>query len=157
MEHLLAPAFNLGLLLVFLFVKLKVPFKTFVGARHTEMRDELARVRSLLKRANEQHEEYAAKLKAIDGELVMLREQTRRDAQAAKQKLLADAQTLSATVVADARSSALGLFDDLRTQLRAEVGGLVLARAETLMRDRLTSEDKTRIRREFSRQMESAK
>ncbi len=154
MEHLLAPALNFGLLLAFLFVKLKSPFKEFVGTRHVQLRDELGRVRSLLKQANEQHEEFSAKLKAVEGELVMLREQAKRDAHASKQRMLAEAQALSAAIVADAKVSAQSLYEDLRSSLRAEIGAQVLARAETLMRDRLTGEDKARIRREFSRQVE---
>ena len=97
------------------------------------MRDELGRVRSLLKQANEQHEEFSAKLRAIDGELNALRDQARREGEAAKQRMLTEAQKLSATIVADSKVAAQGLFNDLKANLRAEIGSTVLARAETLM------------------------
>jgi hypothetical protein len=47
------------------------------------------------------------------------------------------------------------MFGDLKNQLRSELSVQVLARAEAILRERLTGDDKARIRREFSQQVES--
>ena len=57
----------------------------------------------------------------------------------------------------DAKAASETLFTDLKNQLRAELSTQVLARAETILTERLTGDDKARIRREFSKQVESSR
>ena len=57
---------------------------------------------------------------------------------------------MSATIVADARRSARGFSRSFKPELLAEVGAKVLDRAETILRERLTGDDRARIRHEFS-------
>lgn len=157
MHQLIAPTFNFLVLIAILAYYLKQPIKDFVSNRHVSMRDELARVRELLKQAQSKNEEFVSKLKAIDAEVASLRQQMAQDAKSAKQRLVSDAQRLSATIVSDARMAAEGLYSDLRGQLHSELGSRILERAETLLRDRLTGDDRARIRKEFSSQVEGVR
>jgi F0F1-type ATP synthase membrane subunit b/b' len=155
MGTLVAPLANLAVLLGFLFYKLKGPFRAYVAGRHDNVGAELKRVRELLRQAQERHEEFSAKLKAIEVETSALREQARQDAQSAKLRILSEAQRLSGAIISDARGNAEGLFADLRQKLFAETGGRILDRAEKFVRERLTGDDRARIRQELSHQLET--
>jgi F-type H+-transporting ATPase subunit b len=155
MSELIYPFINLIILVTVMVVYLREPLRTFVRTRHETLRDELQRVRNLLSGAQTKHDEFSSKLKAMEAEIQSLRDQARQDAAASKSKIVAEAQRLSATIVSDARVSAQGLFSRLRQELFADVGAKVLDRAETLLRERLTGDDRARIRNEFSAQVES--
>jgi F0F1-type ATP synthase membrane subunit b/b' len=155
MHELIAPTVNLLILVSLLFYYLKEPVRAHVHGRHLTLREELDRVRELLKKAKAQHEEFTAKLSAIGAETTALREQATLDAQAAKQRLLSDAQRLSGNIVSDAHNAARGLYEELKTQLSSEMGARIITRAEVLLRSRLTGDDKMRIRQEFSQQVET--
>lgn len=156
MSELLAPTVNLIILLSFLVYKLRKPLAEFVHQRHSTLRDELGHVDELLRQAQEKYDEFTAKLRAIETEATSLREQARQDGRTAKLKLLSEAQKASSQIVADAREAAAGLFSELKGQLYHEFGQKILERAESIMRDRLTGDDRARIRREFSAQVETA-
>jgi F0F1-type ATP synthase membrane subunit b/b' len=155
MSELFAPTVNLLILIGILAYYLRAPMKQSIRDRHTGLRDELARVRDLLRQSQEQYQEFSSKLKAIDAETSALRQQAVQDAQATKQRILADAQRLSMNVAADARRAADSLYVELKGQLSSEIGGKVLERAEQILRERLTGDDRARIRKEFSSQVEA--
>jgi F0F1-type ATP synthase membrane subunit b/b' len=157
MESLVAPSINLLILLSAMVYYLRAPLRQFVATRHTVLKDDLQRVRSLLQRAHEEYEEFSSKLKAVEAEVGALREQARRDAQTMKARITADAQRLSANIVSDSRATAQHMFTDLKQKLTVEIGTAVLDRAEALMRAQLTGDDRVRMREEFSRQVESSK
>ena len=135
---------------------LRQPLSEFVALRHATLRDQILSVRKQLAGAQEKYEEFSAKLKTIDSEIAVLREQARQDAQGAKSRAVSEAQRLSANVVADARAASAQLYDDLKAQLRHELAVRALARAETILNSRLTGDDKARLRQEFSTEVEGA-
>lgn len=157
MDSLFLPALNLGILLVFLFVKLKKPVIDHVFKRHEMIRDEVRRVREMLSSAQAKHEEFSGKLKAIDTEVMALRDQARQDAASMKVRILTEAQRNSARVVSDARAASEGMVGDLRRQLAFEVGTAVVDRAQAVVKTRLTGDDRARIRKEFSTEVENTK
>jgi F0F1-type ATP synthase membrane subunit b/b' len=156
MHELIFPTVNLAILIVLLAIYTKAPIRQFVSDRHRTLRDELQSVRELLVRAQSQYDEFTSKLKAMDAEIESLRSQAKQDASAMRSRVTAETQRLSATIVSDARASAQGLYAQLKAELFAEVGGKIVDRAEGLMRDRLTGDDRARIRQEFSSQLERA-
>jgi F-type H+-transporting ATPase subunit b len=157
MRELLFPFLNLVILIVIMVVYLREPLRAFVKTRHESLRDELQRVRTLLSQSQAKYEEFTGKLKAMEAEIVTLRDQAKQDAQSSKTRLIAEAQKLSTAIVNDARASAGGLYSSLRHELSAEVGKRVLDRAESLLKDRLTGDDRVRIRGEFSTQLGAAR
>lgn len=154
---LAAPAFNFFVLVGALAYYLKQPLKDFVQQRHLNVGDDLKKVRQLLRESQEKYDEFSAKLKAIDVELTSLREQAKQDAQSAKLRILSEAQRSSGHIISDARTSAEGLYSELKSKLYGEFSIRILERAETVMRERLTGDDRARIQKEFSSQVESAR
>jgi F0F1-type ATP synthase membrane subunit b/b' len=154
MQELIAPTINLAILIAAMVYYLRAPLRNFIQTRHATVRDELARVRELLQKARSQHSEFSAKLNAMGAEVASYRDMAKEDAQATKQRLVSEAQRLSANIVGDARTGASGLYSELKGQLRSEMAGKVMIRAEKVLRDRLTANDRERIRQEFSNQVE---
>ncbi|MDR3607513.1 MAG: ATP synthase F0 subunit B [Oligoflexia bacterium] len=156
MHELISPTFNLAVLIAVLTYFLRQPIRDYVSGRHHTVRDELARVSELLKDAQEKNSEFSAKLSAIDAEIVAIRKQAVQDAEAMNQRIIANAVRLSAGTVADARLAAEGLYSDLKSELYHELGARVIDRAGSLLKERLTGDDRARIRKEFSSQVEAA-
>ncbi|MCM2323137.1 MAG: ATP synthase F0 subunit B [Oligoflexia bacterium] len=157
MDALIAPTLNLLVLIAILVHYVRSPVRQFVLARHTAIRDELKSVRELLRKAQEKHDEFSSKLKAIEVETTSLRDQARQDAQAFRLRLLGEAQQLSSNIVSDARSTAAGLLEETKHELYLDLGSRVLDRVEALLRERMTGEDRARFRKEFLSQMETVK
>ncbi len=155
MHGLIAPTINVLILTAVLAYYLRGPFKAFVSGRHVYLRDELARVHTQLSQAQARYSEFDAKLNAIDAELNALREQVRQDAEQMKIKIINEGRRLADSIRVSAKMSATSMYTDLKNQLRAEFGQQVLTRAEAIIRERLTGDDRVRIRREFSKQVET--
>jgi F0F1-type ATP synthase membrane subunit b/b' len=156
MRTLVLPFLNLAILVAIIVYKARGPFQELLLRRHESTRDGLRSVRDRLKGAHGKYEEFSAKLKTIDAEIAVLREQSHQDAQASRQRIAQEAQRLSAALAVDARSAAGSLFVDLRAQLRRELGERILERAEALLKARLTPENRGKIRREFSQALKGS-
>lgn len=153
MTALLLPAFNLGLLVTILFFATRKPLKAFVFSRHETMRVELSEVRERLRVAQERYDEYSAKLKAVGAEVSALAEQTKREVEVSRERVLAEAKALSATLVKDAELAAKSMFEETRAEIRNRIGSEVVSRAETMIRQTLTGDDRARIRGDLIREM----
>jgi len=157
MHSLVVPLINLSILIAVLVYYLRAPLKAFIKIRHESVRDELERVAEQLKLAQEKYDEFSAKLKAMQAEIVVLRDQARQDGEAIKLRLVNDGKRVSVAIVMDAKAAAEALIEDLRISLKRELAASVLSRAELLVLGRLTSEDRKRFRLDFSKQVESTK
>lgn len=155
MYALVAPLVNFSILVGVLVYFLREPFRQFVVDRHRNMDETVKKVRQLLRDAQEQHDEFSAKLKAIDVEIAAMREAAKQDALSSKSKILGESQRLSALIVSDARVASENIFGDLRSKLRTEMVSRIFDRVEVLVKDRLTGDDRAKIRQEFSIQVES--
>ncbi len=154
MQTLLWPTINVVVLVAVLARFLKSPLQQFVAQRHHSIKSELEDVREQLVAAQAKHEEFTAKLKALGAEVVAMRNQSLQDAKLIQAKVLADAQRVSEGLLAGAEVSARALYQDFAERVRVELANKVLSRAEALLRERLTGEDRVRICREFSKQVE---
>ncbi len=158
MHHFPWPSlFNFLCLVAGLVYFMREPLKAFVKTRHETLRDEVARVERQLKDSQVRFDEFSAKLKAIDAEIQALHEQMRQDADSTKVRVVSEAKRLSTQIITDARASAEGLYSELRGQLRTELADRVVARAEEVLRERLTGDDRVRFRYEFSQQLGGAR
>lgn len=155
METLVAPIVNFSILVGILVFKLRAPIRAFVTQRHHSIREEIQTVRHQFQQAQEKYDEFSAKLKAIGAEISVLREQSKQDTSAMKQRIISEGRRISGTIVSDANNSANGLFAELKGQLYFELSSRVLDRAEVILKSRLTGDDRARIRQEFSSQVES--
>ena len=155
METLVAPSFNLLILLAFMAYKLNKPVKEFVSLRHKTIREEIQSVRHEIQQAREKYDEFSSKLKAIDAEVATMRGQTQQEVAGLKQRIQSESRRLSLNIISDAKASAEGLYLELKGQLYSELSAQVLDRAELLLRDKLTGDDRMIIRSDFSRQLEA--
>jgi len=154
--ELILPFLNFIALIGILVYFLRKPLSDFVQTRHVTVRDELAQVRTLLGDAQRKHSEFTSRLAQLQGEVVQIHQQMKSDAEEARTRILNDARKLGDSVVADARSTSTALYNDLKSRLYSELSTQVLDRAEKILRERLTGDDRVRIRQEFSRQVEAA-
>ena len=157
MHTLIGPLINLLILVGILVYYLRQPMREFARTRSVSIRDEVARVREQLDRAKTKHSEFSSKLKAMDAEIAGLKNQAIQDAHAAKARIVAEAQKLSANISSDAHNAAVTLYSEFKGQVYGELGNRVLDRAEKILRERLTGDDHERIRREFENQMQAAR
>jgi F0F1-type ATP synthase membrane subunit b/b' len=155
MQTLIAPVVNLVILIGVMAYYLKQPLKAFAKDRHVSIRTELDTVRDQLRNAQAKHAEFSSKLRAMDAEIAGLKTQALQDAQILKTKVQAEAQRLSGNIIEDAKHAAVVLYAEFKVQLYSELGGHVLDRAEKILRERLTGDDRARIRKEFSNQVET--
>jgi F0F1-type ATP synthase membrane subunit b/b' len=155
MESVIASSVNFLILVVIMVYKLRAPVREFVAQRHHSIREEIQEVRIQLQQAQEKYDEFSAKLKAVDAEVATLQEQTKQDTLAMKQRIVNESRKMASTIASDARNSVDSLHSELKGQLYAEWSLQVLDRAEQILKDRLTSSDRSRIGQEFSKQMES--
>jgi F-type H+-transporting ATPase subunit b len=155
MATLILPAINLSILLGVLAYFLREPLKQYAADRHRTIREELVSVREQLARAQAQYAEFSKKLGVLDQELAEIRAEMKQEVTATRARVVEDAKKSAVRIQTDASATARALFGDLRSELYAELSAKVLEKAETLLRERLTGDDRARIRQEFSRQVES--
>jgi len=93
-------------------------------------------------------------MKAIDNEMQAIRTETMREAETQKSRLVEHAQKASAQLLADGKLQVDQLWESVRAELRQELGRKITERAEEVIHDRLTGDERARIRREFSMQLE---
>ena len=155
MHSLLISSLNLLILIAILVYKLRFPVSDFVQQRHHAIRLELKQVRDQLHQAQEQYNDFSAKLRAIDAETATLRDQAQQDVQALEHRMVQESRRITRQVVSDARAVGESLVLELKSQLYTDWSLQVLERAESLLKERLTGDDQVRIRQEFSQQMET--
>jgi F0F1-type ATP synthase membrane subunit b/b' len=153
MATLIAPFINLLILVGVLVFYCRKPLQVFAETRHHTIREDLETVRNQLRNAQEKHAEFSAKLRAV---VSGLRAQMIQDANAMKSRIVAEAQKLSGNVIEDAKHASAVLYTEFKSSLYSELGARVLDRAEIILKERLTGDDRARIRKEFSTQVETA-
>ncbi len=155
MSSLLLSSINLVILVGFLVYKLRQPVREYVALRTRSIHDEVQSVGEMLKEAERKYEEFSRKLEEVDQEIQGLKAQTHSDIASMKQRFSAEILNLKRTVIEDAKVSSTALIEEFRREIYLEFTEKVLERGEILIQDRLTGEDRARMRQEFSRQLEA--
>lgn len=153
MSSLLFPLLNVSILLGLMVYYLRSPLKEMVLTRQTTIRSEVEGARKRLQESQRRFEELSAKIRGVDAELAGIKAQGVREASDTKARILQESKKLALTIAADAHSAAEAARSDFKLSLVAEIGAKVLGRAEELLRERLTGDDKARLTHEFSREV----
>lgn len=153
MHALFAPFVNVSILVGVLFYYLRAPLKAFVQERHNSIKNQVKSVSDELRLAQNRYEEFSSRIKALDVEVRALREQGKLECEQMKTKLLTDARRVSSAIISDSKDAANQLFVDLQKELRQDLGEKIIQKAEKQIREKLTSDEKSRIRDEFSEQL----
>jgi F0F1-type ATP synthase membrane subunit b/b' len=135
MYSLLIPAFNFSLFLIFLIFKFRSPVRSWIFHRHQYIRDEIQLVQSHLREAQKEYEEVVSRLKGIDGELVLMRDQVKKEITDFEQTCVKEAHRRCSFLMSDAKNAVDRLFFGLRVELSREYGMEVLGRAEVMFEE----------------------
>jgi F0F1-type ATP synthase membrane subunit b/b' len=142
-------------ILVGVIVKLVGPkFKIYVRERHDMIKKNLELNRLRMREAKAQYDDFSSKLKVVTQEADALRAQIQKEAQESSARQISNAKTSTGAMIADAKQAAQSLLQDFKQELKAEVGARVVGRAEEVLRQKLSADDRVRIRKEFSQSLE---
>ena len=154
MEALISPAINVGMLIGILVYYLRSPLKEFVKSRHVLVANELKQVRQQAAEAHKQYEEFGAKLKTVSEEVAALKKRVNEEAAGIRGRMIVHSKQISGTIIADARSAAQAAVVEMKNQMCTEMGHKVVDQAEKMISSRLTHDDRSWLRKEFSEQLE---
>lgn len=121
--------------------------------REAFWKKEIADAEVAYKQAKANYDEYAKKLSAIDAELSRLKTEAIETATSMKAKVVDQARHLAQTVVRDSKEASTAAVREAAVEIRREVVGQIIQRAETMIQSRLTPDEKARITIDFSRQV----
>jgi F0F1-type ATP synthase membrane subunit b/b' len=154
LETLAYQAFNLLVFGFLVYRGAKAPFLQFVANRSTSLRAQILDAKKQLEAAQAQYAEFRSRLQSMDAEVAALRAQNNQDVAAVSARIREEAAKQAQRIVSDARIARDAAIDFVRTKMTQELGLQVLNRAEALIQEKLTGDQKARIRREFSTQLE---
>lgn len=149
-EEKMSPPFifmliNFGLLLIIL-AKFAAPAgKKLAEERHDLIKNALDEAAKLRKQAQEKLTEYETRLKDADSEIKKLVEGLRTDAEADKQRILAQAAAQAALLKKDAELRIAAEIAMARAQLTKEVTAAATAATEKLLRDHANADDQAKL------------
>ena len=155
MDGIILSSLNLCALLGFLGYKLKDPIRDYVSQRHRTIKDDLADVETRVAEAKKAFESSSAKLDSVQSEVAALRKQLSHDLEKGQKTILAEADQLARTIVADSKRVSDGLFEQLKREVHLELVGKVIDQTEEILKGKLTGDDQLRIRKEFSQDVET--
>jgi F0F1-type ATP synthase membrane subunit b/b' len=153
MLHTILPIFNFFVFIGIIAYFTRKPIGEFVRGRHDTIRDELKRVEHQFADAKKKFADFDSKLKAVDAEIRSIKDQTRMDSEATRNRIVNDSKRLASNIVSESQTSAQAGFADMKTQLRIEVGMMILDSAEKIIAQKLTTDTRVKIRKAFSQEV----
>lgn len=157
MHTLIAPLINFVVLVTILTFAMRKPLKEMVRERHETLKDKLEATQRELASAQKKFEEYSMKLRSLEGEIVDYRRNAVEDAEAMKTRIVHEAKKMADTIVIDAKKTAEAMGSEFKDKMRAELAQSVLVRAENMIRTKLSDNDRARIRKDFSKEVETSR
>lgn len=136
---------NLVAFLALLWYFLKKPVAEFFGNRRSEVAKGLAKADEDRRRAETLAGELAQRLAQIETELVNLKENARRDAEAEHAALLKQTEEDAARLVARANSDVDNRIRAARAELTAYAGDLAVEVAREILAKNVTPDDEKRL------------
>jgi F-type H+-transporting ATPase subunit b len=124
---------------------LKKPLVTFFKDRKTQIEKDLAEAKEQRDRALQLIKEYEQKIAGMQQELDKMRADLRKAAGAESEKVVANAERLSATMVETARLTAEQEVRKAKITLKNEAVDLAVQMAEALIREKINEDDRKRI------------
>jgi F-type H+-transporting ATPase subunit b len=137
--------FNFGILLLILWKWGAPAARNAAETRSDQIKTALDEAARLRDQAKAKLEEYGAKLKAAQTEIDDMVAGMRRDAEADKQRILANAETQAKALQRDAEDRIAAEIGRARAELQREVTAAALAVAEKLLRERATPADQSTL------------
>ena len=144
-----AKLMNFAVLAIALFFILKKPLTQALNARITGIKEELETLEKRKQEAEKQLEAYNQKLTQLDGEAEKLIQSYIQQGEEAKARIIKEAQSTAEKLEEQAKRHIEHEFTQAKTQLQAEVLEEALAKAEEIIKTKISSEDQDRLVDEY--------
>ncbi|MCW7755095.1 ATP synthase F0 subunit B [Desulfobotulus sp. H1] len=140
---------NFTALVLILFLLLRKPVAKFLNSRIQGIEVQLAELEERKEAAEKELAEYKLQLEHMDQEAKTILEQYRRQGEAARERILKEAETSVAKMREQASRNIEYEFTRARASLQAEIMEKALDRAESLIQEKIQPEDHERLTHEY--------
>lgn len=124
---------------------LKKPLVTFFSERKDQIRKDLAEATEQRDEALRLLAEYKEKIGGMEKELERMRVELRKSAETDSEKVMANAERMSSAIVESAKMTAEQEVRKARETLKNEAVELAVQMAETMIREKISEQDRKRI------------
>ena len=138
-------AVNLAAFLWVLFYFLGGPVKKAFSDRHEKIRSEAEEARARRAKADQLAADIEARLKQIEADVASIRERAVADGERQKRELIAAAEAEAQKILQAARHEVDNRVKHARQELTEYAGQLAADRAEQLIREQITDQDKQKL------------
>jgi F-type H+-transporting ATPase subunit b len=146
---------NFGILAVVLFLILRKPVASALSSRIAGIKKELADLESQKEAAEKKLAEYSDKLSDLEKESEHIVADYIKQGNEAKARILKEAEASAEKLQAQARRNIEHEFDQAKKQLQAEVLEKSLAKAEELIKAKISTDDQNRLVDEYLDKVEA--
>lgn len=136
-------------LLALLVYFLKKPLVSFFSERKANIARDLQDAKEQRARAEALIKEYQRKIAEMEKELDKMRAELAKSAESEKEKVVANAGRMAASIIEAARITADQEVRKAKTALKNDAVALAMGMAESLIRDKITDEDRQRITEDY--------
>ncbi|MBW2060674.1 MAG: ATP synthase F0 subunit B [Deltaproteobacteria bacterium] len=140
---------NFGILAFFLVKYGRKPLMDYLVRHGSEIGQDLDRVRDLLAKAEDEYKESEKSLAELEQRIAEIETITQKEAQRARQRILAGAEQNSAKILDEAREVAESEIKKAWSQAKTELVEMAIVEAEKRIREQIKLEDETRIIEEY--------
>lgn len=154
---ILARIVNTLVLFFVLVYFLKKPLVNFFSERKEKIRRDLDEAREQREQAERKLQEYEAKLAGMEEELEKMRVELKEAAGVESEKVIANAERMSASMVDSAKIAAEQEVRKAKIELRNEAVDLAVELAESLITEKINDEDRKKIVEDYLSKVGGAK
>ncbi|MBM3302423.1 MAG: ATP synthase F0 subunit B [Deltaproteobacteria bacterium] len=128
---------------------MKKPLASFFAERTSQISKDLEEARDQRARAEALLQEYKQRLAGMEKELEKMRAELQKSSEAERERVVAAAERLAASTVETAKLTAEQEVRKAKAALKAEAVDLAMEMAETLIREKITEDDRKRIAEDY--------
>jgi len=150
MSQYLFPFLNISILGLILYFSLKEKVKDGVRSRHEHFSKMVESAVRQLNEGRDLLENARNKLDSVDVEIESLQSQIQTEREQVSARIISEAKKLSGSVVSDARTRGEALINEMVSDVTRALALDVIRGAEDEIKEKLTHDQRTRIRGEFS-------
>jgi F-type H+-transporting ATPase subunit b len=148
---------NMLLFFGLLFYLLGGPMKRAFAARGEQIRNTAAEAKERSAKADQMASDIQARLSRLEGEVQAIHERAQAEGERQKRELIAAAETEAQKILQNAQSEVDNRLRYARQELTEYAGQLAAERAEQLLKDKMTDEDRRKLFRESLTEVEGAR
>ncbi len=140
---------NFAVLAIALFFLLKKPVANALNTRIKDIKEQLAELESKKEKAEKDLEEYNKKLSLLSDEAEKIVAEYKRQGEEAKARILKAAESSAEKLEEQARKNIEHEFKKAKARLQEEILDKALAKAEELLKTKITDDDQERLVDEY--------